>query len=525
MLMNILQKITVATVIVGTGFLAGCNSSSSSSSAYTAPTRAAALAAQTAVITITDPAGTPSVSVDTQPANITLAATVTSPGTGGAGTIDVALSATNNAGRIISNMKVDIGATSTLSGNTISNSSGTLPSGDEYISFGPKAVADGATRDAADLLSFNTGGSTGNITLNVTLPTQDFSLWTTDSTSSTAIQDIDTGAQTQDYNVDVQGIGGHDYQASLRWGASSPDGHYLFMGHKQQPVIVVLDTTTLAYSTVAMLENNGTLGATDAVAMSPDAHYLYASVLEGDHNYRDGSSNGYHTSLNIRNWLVKVDRTTMEVVSRLELTPANSGARLRRLSISSDGSTGALAVDWSGDVDVINLNNMTLTKSVNVTGDCGARPRYAAIAPDASKVYVACNDTDSTDLPNPDGAITVIDLSDYSMSSITPTTATGTNYVSDLQFGPDGRLYYARDGGQYLSIFDVSTTPPTEKEIPNADVVSRCRAGISFSPYGDYYYCLNNSSDLQVFKMSDDSLFDSYNVGTRGYHMLIPTSY
>lgn len=517
------------TAIVAASVISGCSSSDSvTDSGFEADVRAAPLAAQSVTISIADPDGIPVATVTSQSADMSTAATATSTG---ATSLDLDIVLTNNAGRILFNPKLVHDAANAANdlGTAVLAGSGAYPStGDQYLALGTKAVDHtGGTSVAteSDTLDINTiDAVTDPMVLVFTIPTQDISLYTTDGTSTSVIEQIDTGAQVQTEILNDVSLRFRGNNSGFRDGVSSPDGRYVFMGHKQQPVIAILNTVTHGIDSIQLLENAGVFGATHAVTMSPNTQYLYATVVEGAHMYAYGTSGlSSDNAGGIKNYLVKVDRESMTVVSRLDLTEGMAGARLRKLTISDDGNTGVVGVGWGGHVAVVDLSgDMSLTQMVNVTATGGGRPRFAVISGDASKAYVAYNPEDTP--PSPDGNLDVIDLSDYSITQIMPTTATGTTYAADLQIGPDGRLYYARMNTQFLTTFDISGAP-VETEIANVDTVSRMRSQIAFNPYGGVYYYLNTGSDLQVFDITDDSLSDSFAVGTGGYHMNIPSTY
>jgi len=221
--------------------------------------------------------------------------------------------------------------------------------------------------------------------------------------------------------------------------------------------------------------------------------------------------------------------STMEVVGELDVSGSiardcDDHGVLKRLSMSSDGSIGAVALFNGGRVILVDLDDMELIKSilVNDIDDDKLEPHYTAVSPDGSKVYVAYNGND-------EGSLDVIDTEDFSMTEF-PISVPNSDDVADLRFGPDGRLYYSRrDGTNPLFIFDLSTDPVTEVVIDGtADTNGDASYGrIAFSPYGDYYYFVTWSSELYKFSMTDDTVSaDSpLNMGGTMYHLTLPTMY
>ena len=126
----------------------GCSSDSTPAAATTpAHTVQSPLAAQTATIVINDPYGaTPTVTVSTQAADIALSG-VAIQGALADGVIDVNLTATNNATRVLTNLKAVIDTiTADVGTPVVGTSSGTYNTLD-YTYFGP-AIAEGASADS-----------------------------------------------------------------------------------------------------------------------------------------------------------------------------------------------------------------------------------------------------------------------------------------------------------------------------------------------------------------------------------------
>jgi DNA-binding beta-propeller fold protein YncE len=376
--------------------------------------------------------------------------------------------------------------------------------------------------------------------IHVNLPTEDLGLMGTyDYYGDEEIISMDTGVGGNREVGSTEGYLFDDEAAQALEGVLSSDGRYAYTGHKSNPYIMILDTQTGTVDAVALIDPPaapyptgwaGQLGSVDSVVMSPDNAFLYASVLDGMHPYdASGCADGWADEVQVRNKIMKIKVSTMEVVSELDVTPpaaqtCQDAAVLKRLSMSSDGSVGAVALFNRGRVAIVNLNDMTLTKSLIVNGVANDKtePHYTAVSPNGSKVYVAYNNND-------DGGVDVIDTSDYSMSNIELSIGKVSDRTHDMKFGPDGRLYLLRDDNTNpLFIFDVSTDPVTEVAVLGADLGTQdSESRIAFSPYGDVYYFLDSSSNLWKMSLADDtpSADSPLAVGSDGEHILLPTKY
>ena len=149
--------------------------------------------------------------------------------------------------------------------------------------------------------------------------------------------------------------------------------------------------------------------------------------------------------------LVRVNRDTLAVTGSLTLFTADvdEHSRVRSLTITPDGTRGAVAAMGRGSVYVVDLVNMTLVTEVDVSGTAGRFCEDAAISPDGATVYLACKgDGHQNTLAGVDlniGDITVIDVATSAVTgTITPpnvVTAGADLGISGLRFGPDGMLY------------------------------------------------------------------------------------
>ena len=555
--MNMRNQTIIATTFCAT-VLAGCfHDDDTGTNAFARVNTP--IAAQTATISIADPGGATPVVTVTQPADIELTATVTTPGVGGAGTIDVVVTATNNAKREITNFKaITVAADSTMGTATIA-STGTVAgsgplAGEDFMYFGKLVTAVGKTAAGIDDFSITLGLTPADpLVIGLSLPTEDVGLVTTDSYSGEEeIISIDTGVGGQRSVGDtgayvfIDFADSSSYAANATEGPLSPDGRYVYAGHKTRPYILVLDTQAGTVDAIELLPPPETpypsgqtsrIASVDSITMSPNGEYLYANILDGSHPYSATTSCAYGDAddVIIKNYIMKVEISTMEVMGQLDVTTPgtavcnlgdNQGV-LKKMSMNSAGTIGAAALFNTGRVVIVDLRDeMSLLKSVIVDNDPldvdnKIEPHFTAVHPDGSKVYVVYNN-------NTGNEIDVIDTDDYSITQIVPTTVTNSE-VRDLRFGPDGRLYFARSsGGQYLTIFDVDASPMTELEVLDADVGNTYTYGkIAFSPYGDYYYYNNSSSQLYKFDITTDVATADSPIasGSDGYHITTPTKY
>jgi len=560
------------TIIAAASLLAACSDSSNNNKAEAEPPPvedpippSTPLAKQSAAISIADPGGAePVVTIvsyegreETATPVVAITAEVITPGAGGAGTIDLVLSATNNAVRSIPNSKAVVDtAASDLGTATITDQTGTVDNepaspnfGEPFVYFGEALMTPpGATRDAIDTFEITLGGAAADpLVIELNLPTEDVGIITTqDSEDEEEIVSIDTGVggdrvvgNTGAY-VYVDFDDNSSNAANATEGFLSADGRYTYVGHKTNPYIMILDNNTGTVDAVALLGppeepyesgQAARIASVDSVVKSPDGQYLYATVLDGAHPYSaSGCAYDDADGAIVQNWIFKVELSSMSVVGELDVSPpgnslCSDSAVLKRLSMSSDGSIGATAMFNKGRVVIVNLDTMTEIKSLIVNGpaDDKEEPHYTAVSPDGSKVYVAYNDND-------EGSLDVIDTSDFSITQLEISAPT-SDRTHDLRFGPDGRLYYLRDDSTNnpLYIFDLSTTPVTEVAIAGVDLGNaHSESRISFSPYGDYYYFITDGpDDLYKFGLADDMLSaDSpLNADSSANHLAVPTLY
>lgn len=500
------KKLIAALAAVGMiTTISGCGSDSSSTSAAPKYTRVAPLAAQTATISIADPTGTPVVTI-TQASDIALAATATTDGT----TVSLDLDMTNNGGRLLFGGKVVVTniVDSTATNAVAATATGTI-GGDTYTSFGLKAIEDGATASAADLVVVSDlDGLDDPLVLTVEIPTNHSLAFGKDGTSSTGIEIIDV-ASDEWMEVETESVsyrGADSTDGAFNAGVSSADGRYIFGGSRNTASVIVMDTVTHELSTIAVPEK-GASGHVTEVTISPDGAYLYAAVHVGDHQYRWDAGSAFNA-----NYLVKINATTMKVVKSADIS-GDSGVpsdRVRDVDLSADGSVAAISTVGAGEVTIVNTGSMSVVKRLKADSSMA---RHVAISPDATTVYVANMDDN---VYSYDGNLQVIDV-DSEVSSTLTLTDQSTNDPQCLDFGPDGRLYYCRSGAMTI------VEDPTAATLVEVSVGSNVRA-VAFDAEGDYYYALDGS-DPDQYDIATDTVINQPSNASMGQQNLIISAY
>ena len=501
-LKNTIAATFVATAMLGLG---GCSSDSAPVAAgHTSYTPEAALAAQTATIEISNPAGIPTVTISGQPADIALTGTATRTGT----SIDLMLDATNNASRILFGLKAIVEATSTLGTATIGGSDGTFDAKD-YVGF-DMALAVGDDSNSGTLTLTGVDGATDPIIINVTLPT-DHPIVVVNQEwggSGDNIRIADLMAN-QSFGVDLTKIHNPNPNqnssdsARLRGGMFSPDGQYIYAGLRNVPWLVRLDLTAQDYELMDLTDGSIKTSSQipdpsvvdtkvlsayiDWVAMSPNDQYLYAAYGVGDHVY------GSNTDVNPQTIsLVKIERDTLSIVDSVTLIDGiTAEARVRDYDFVDD-STMVVILE-SDDEDItpaqvisIDLDAMSVTNSIDISPantqirvDADAAlavpvvsfpspdndPTQMALSADGATAYVTFrNNTD----------IYTVDLTSGNVDPMGTTLA--NSYAHALELGPDGMLYVATEGDSLMAI-DLATDPITETVIYSGTSVT----GMAFS--------------------------------------------
>lgn len=514
------KLIALALAASSTVLLFGCSSSSSSSPAPAAGgpaayTRAADLVAQVATIEIADPTGAgagPTVTVTTPAADIGTNVTAGFAG----GLLTLTMGATNNSTRVLSNLKAVVTALTADATSTVSVSDGTF-SGDPFSYFGTNAVDVGAAATGGNLVINNVVGTVDPYIIELTYPTDHAMVHMGNPTCNNDIEMLDssfvsttlTDVDISKYNFPYGGC------SDVREGVSSPDGKYVYFGHRQRPFVLAYNTVTGETSTIQL--SGGTIGHVTAVEGSADGRYLYASLVLGGHAYQSIYTFPEGALLQ----LVKIDRAAMKEVARIDLAMegglTGSAQRIQRVNITPNGALACVPLDFSlGRVAVINLSSMSLVKTLD-TSATGQRPRYCAISPDGAYVYVG----HVPDWTNGDGGgqvdiYTVADGTSTALTFTTPTTA----YPRAMRFDSTGRLFYIRDGNPEVSIFTFTgadySVPTGETEVPDATSAD----AFAFGPYGNYYYTSSDGTTTK-YRVSDNGVEGTIVAGSTNHTFVI----
>ena len=498
---KLLAGLVSASLVFG---VAGCSSDDSSSVGAQKPfTVEAPLAAQTATIVINDPNGVPTVTVSTPAANITLAGTASIPV---AGSVDVVLTATNNASRILTNLKAVIDPASVVDSTagtpTVTTSSGSYNT-DPYTYFGP-AVAVGADATSGyDGQTLRIGGIAGgatSVTFNVTMPTDHPIIASARWTGENGYYLIDSATGERTF-VDTDSVAMYQDDGGVTSGVSSADGTRLYMGSRNTGDIIVTDLNTIAADAAATptptYENSvSAIQVSDAgianvfrVALSVDGKTLYALVNEGGHRWYD-VDNWYNYGNAMTARLVKVDVATGKVKGDVAMFGGDYTARARGIDFTADGNT-AVVVNSSftqSQLDIINLSSMTVTKSIDVPMDVNNDQllRAAAISADGKTVYAMYRD----DYDNNSDLI-VADVASGSVKRITVDKGIWTAYQMD--FDKNGMLYIATDAGFFR--FNPATGLMTDLSGSGVDSLL-----VAFDASGDrVYHTQRGSSPVRSY--------------------------
>jgi hypothetical protein len=393
---------------------------------------------------------------------------------------------------------------------------------DPYIYYGPEEILpkESVTRD---IVINGVTGAVADITMDVEIVMHPY--WIL-SPGYDEIGVVDSSGSGQETTVDIEALGflgqppikkpdGGVRDTRFLPFASTADGRYVYFSCWNQPAVGKLDLSDLTASfgpSLAALplafDGTGPVGSVDSLTLSPDEKYVYAVLNDGCHSLRNNQT---YPGPDVK--VYKLNASNLSIVDSVELFPStvippptDGGLtyleyRGRRLSISDDGTMGALAVTDLGTVYLLDLNGLTVVDQDDVTaGDQGfdvsatsITPRHAAISGDASTIYVAYSGND--------GTLDVIDVATGGITTLAPLTLSTNNNVGFLEFGPDGRLYYGRNFDALVpgvSIYD----PVGDAWVELTDIASA--EGISF---GETSYCVADQDDdtIQCFAYADDT--------------------
>jgi hypothetical protein len=305
----------------------------------------------------------------------------------------------------------------------------------------------------------------------------------------------------------------------FRHGFITADATMMYLGNQNMPTVIGIDTATFDPTVVLDLDDGSGVGHVDSVVSSPDGGALYAVVNYGCHAAAwkvpgdQGSSVCGDPTAACKSSaedvdLVKIDLGTLAEIGRVNLvTDSALGARGRRLSMSADGSVGALPVLREGKVFILDLDGMAVTRVVDVSA---IHPfvQSAAVAPDGTQTYVAFREGWGDGLPvvEHDGTLTVVDHSDWSTAQLAPPTLQNGTKLGFLRFGPDGKLYHGRKNLQSstgaLSVYDPATGSWDIRDLAAASTLDFEHASaIAFSADGSQAWVADTNTSLAVHLM------------------------
>ena len=250
---------------------------------------------------------------------------------------------------------------------------------------------------------------------------------------------------------------------------------------------------------------------TDWVAMSPSGQYLYTAYGVGGHVY---ASSDYDNTQTVS--LVKIDRTSMEIVGTVELANSATEPRVRDYAFTSNGS--GMVVILQGDdetvmpaeVITVDLDEMAVTNNIDISPVTTAAAVVAAAAEVPPRVLTATPSNEPVQLAVSGDAATAYvafrgDADIYTVDITSGDTdamgSTVGSYTHGLNVGPDGRLMVSTEGTGLIAI-DLSDNSET--------VIRAAGTMIShvFTDDGASVIAKETGSQLVGFKLEDDSQLD-----------------
>ncbi len=307
-------------------------------------------------------------------------------------------------------------------------------------------------------------------------------------------------------------------------GVVTSDGSKAYYGNRNQPAVLTIDLLTFEVTIGDSLidggnpiafDQTGDIGFVRAVAMSQDERFLYASLVTGAHTYECAISKtaGGTGTLEV----VKIDLEDMSVAGRLVVVDEVDEAMLKEVSLSADGSRGAVAVrvydpsygapvaDVHGKIYAFDTTSMTLVPGPAGDGfdvdSIGVRVDAAAISPDGSTVYFHAAES-LGDLHNL--LLQTLDLTTGEVLAV-PDGPERESHTTDLKVGPDGRIYWVTS--EELNIFDPSDGSWTQPA--NAALESERGEAAPFTPWsvefqGDGYYAIDHNRERASRHLIED---------------------
>lgn len=444
------------------------------------------------------------VTVNMQPEDLVLEGTAVYDA--GTDTIDVDLGVTNNAARLVFNLK---GLTSNFNqGVDGAPPSPHDPANRPMTYFGPQAHDTGATVNRNVRIT-GVDGSVNPVTFEIAFVDAPMMFggnfggdWVTLDTSGSGF--------TNGFVLDAEPAG-----ANLRQGAVTPDGRFVYAGEKQSRFLSIIDTTTMDVVGGADLGSaaNG-IGNVGGVDISADGQRVFVALNDGVHYHGWPANERGEDGANSASF-IELD-SDLNVVATLPITTDEVGRVGREVHISPDGSTAAVVVSagragpgvvnelWFFDLDafaVIDTDAATAGDQPVTLIEQAAFAEYAVWNEDGSAVYVAFNGRDSaTDVP-----IDVVDATAYSVSQLIP--ASGGEKAGPMAFA-NGFLYYpSRDGSAATSVtvFDIAAGTQTDLDLGSGTQST----GVVYSALLDRLFVANFG--VVSFLNADNTQFDLNN--------------
>jgi hypothetical protein len=427
--------------------------------------------AQPGQIEVTAINGTPTVTVNTQPPSFTLSGTAVYQS--GQQTLTVSLTVQNDAPRILFNTKARIDMLGQGAVDTTTANAGTLADV-PVLWYGPAAL-DVAATEVRDIVITGVDGNTDPLVIDLTMLNNPALLASGGFGDGVAFIDA-SGAIAGAGSAPFEGVpagstafgytGGNGDSAFLGR-ALSADAKFLYVGQRNMPQVVTVDTTTMTAVASADLSVGQTgLGHVSDVQLSPDGMTLYAVVTTGDHRLAAGGSNIQGNGANETIDVVRLNPSNMTETGRLTLlSGSTNNARGRNLAMSADGMTGSVAILNEGMVFLVDLANMAIIDAdPNTNGD-----QPVDVSGTSSLIHTTLFDAGGNVIctfRNSNGSLLSIDTTTFATSAIAPpTNATGWKPGS---FFESGGLVYHTDkdpnpnGAGGLAVFDIANSMTSE---------------------------------------------------------------
>ena len=450
------------------------------------------LGTQIATLLIDVDAGT--VTVDEQPADLTLAATLDFS------TMTVGLTVQNDKRRLIFNLKAVI---DTVSTGAVSMSTGTLwfEEDKSYLEYGPAALLPGDSK--TQNVSFT--GLTGITSVDLHFMDSPMIYG-----SRCDLDVMDTSMATLGRAAEIDG------PCAQRQAVMSDNGRFVYAGEKDEDRINVYDTVNMSSLTsMALSTSDNGEGSAASMVLSPDGASLYVLFTDGAH-YQGLSDDDGRVDTVVA--LIEIDTLTMTEIRRLIIYDGDTEERAARSLVWSPDRTMLAAAVANGNDETNNTINevwfidpvawalmdtdLSTPEADPVT--LSAQGYAEQVLWSADKVIVAHNNAHFISL---DGVaeLSFIDPSDYSLITLVPDGGGDKGSYMSVQ---GDRLYYSsRDGSsQPINVFDLSTL--TEIPVPTAVTTAMITPmitpmsdrtyGVLVSPRGDIVWGINEDGSYPI---------------------------